>query len=131
MSPPAADGPGDNNRNGGGVEPIGAALLTERGERFLRAGTVFDVGADLVASSEAIDGAYRGATNKTARLSTVYGKLPDTTARPAVAAALADVEDDADRAVARHETVRTELERLGSRLVNDRLEIEAIAACSS
>ena len=61
-------------------------------------------------------------------LSTVYGKLPDTTARPAVAAALADVEDDADRAVARYETVRTELERLGSRLVNDRLEIEAIAA---
>jgi hypothetical protein len=68
------------------------------------------------------------ATEKTDRLEILYGRLPSSTARPAVAAALADLEDDLDHAVERFEKVRAALEVQGEVLTRDGLDVSAIAA---
>ena len=119
---------GENVISATALTPIGSAMLTERGERLLRAGPALDATVQLESSIATMDQAYDTAVAKTERLGTIYDSLPESVARPAVAAALADVERDPTRAVARYEAVRVELERLGSRLVKDNLAIEAIAA---
>ena len=107
---------------------LGSAIITDRGARFLRAGPAMDPDQGLAATVVMMDSNYSRAEAKTERLAAVYAKLPSSSVRPAVAAALADVHDDPEVAVGQYEAVRTELTRLGNRLENDGLSIEAIAA---
>ncbi len=106
----------------------GAALATDFGERFLRAAPAFDPGASASDSAAELDRAYAAATAKTDALEQLYDKLPDTAARPAVAAALADLGDDLDNAVERYAKVQDALEQEGRTLKQDGLDLDAIAA---
>ena len=54
---------------------VGFALLSERGERFLRAGAAMDEDESLAASVAIMDTSYDEARTKTDRLSTVYDQL--------------------------------------------------------
>jgi uncharacterized membrane protein YgcG len=106
----------------------GPALLTDFGERFLRASPALDPGADATEAAAELDRAYATATAKTEALEQLYDKLPDNAARPAVAAALADLGDDLDDSVERYARVQHELERIGKTLKQDGLDLDAIAA---
>ncbi len=106
----------------------GYALVTDRGERFHRAGPALDPAATVADSVEEMESAYATAVAKSETMTTLYERLPSSSARPAVAAALADVTDDPDTAYAEYERVRTELERLGDALESDGLVLPAIAA---
>jgi hypothetical protein len=106
----------------------GPALLTDFGERFLRASPALEPGSDAAAAAAELDQAYATATAKTEALEQLYEKLPDNAARPAVAAALADLGDDLDNSVERYATVQHELERIGQTLKQDGLDLDAIAA---
>ncbi|MFH2073562.1 MAG: TPM domain-containing protein, partial [Actinomycetota bacterium] len=107
---------------------IGPALVTDLGERLHRAAAALDLEAPLAASVAELEAAYAAARTKTDRLKAVYDGLPDGTTRPAVAAALADLDDDPDDAIARYELVREELEAQGDVLAGDGLQLPAIAA---
>ena len=107
---------------------LGDATLTELGERLARSGPALDPQEPLEASLAELAVAYEAAEVKANRLERLYEALPASTTRPAVAAALADIGDDPDAAVARFETVRSELESAGSRLETDGLDVPAIAA---
>ncbi|MCJ7725408.1 MAG: TPM domain-containing protein, partial [Acidimicrobiia bacterium] len=107
---------------------IGPTLVTDLGERMHRAAPALDSGADLGASIAELEAAYSTAGEKTARLRVVYDRLPSGTTRPAVAAALADLDEDPDAAIERYETVRADLEREGGVLSSDGLQLPAIAA---
>ena len=106
----------------------GPALLTDFGERFLRASPALDPGSDAATAAAELDRAYATATAKTEALEQLYDKLPDNAARPAVAAALADLGDDLDNSVERYAKVQHELERIGQTLKQDGLDLDAIAA---
>ncbi|MBA2338258.1 MAG: TPM domain-containing protein, partial [Acidimicrobiia bacterium] len=108
--------------------PIGDALLTDAGTRFLRVAPALEGEALASASVAELDALYRAAETKTERLTTMYEKLPASTARPAVAAALSDLDDDLDTAAARYEKARVTLEEQGSALTADGLAIPAVAA---
>ncbi len=107
---------------------VGAALLTDEGERFLEAGPVLDTSAPLRDSIDQLDLVYATAKEKAQRLETLYEQLPSSTTRPAVAAALADLTDDPDAAYRQYETLRQTLETKGSMLNRDGLSIPAITA---
>ena len=107
---------------------VGAARLTDLGERLLRAAAAFDGAAPLASSIAEMDAAYAIASDKTERLERLYARLPAGTARPAVAAALADIDNDVDSAVAQYEKLRLYLDDHGDALEGDGLEIPAIAA---
>ena len=107
---------------------IGWVVVTVRGRRFSETVPAFDPDAPLVESIGELEAAYRTATDKTNRLELLYDRLPASTARPAVAAALADVDDDPATAVARYEQIRTELAGGEAALVADGLDVAAIAA---
>ena len=106
----------------------GDAVISDLGDRFLRAASVLDPTAPLADSIKALESAYTEAKQKTGALESIYDQLPISSARPAVAAALADVEDDPDSAVARYEKLRIELAAEGDALERDGLSIPAIAA---
>jgi hypothetical protein len=107
---------------------LGPALLTDFGDRFLRAAPAFDPGVSAAESAGELDRAYATATTKTDVLEQLYEKLPDSAARPAVAAALADLGDDLDNSVERYARVQHALERRGRTLKQDGLDLDAIAA---
>ena len=106
----------------------GAALLTDEGERFLQAGPALDDSLDVDESIAELGAAYGTATAKTDRLEALYDKLPQSTTRPAVAAALADLDHDLDEAYEDYERLRVHLEERGTALKADGLDIPAIAA---
>ncbi len=107
---------------------IGPVVATSLGVAIAEAASVLDNDAPLGDST----GRYRAVADearvKAGRLEDLYDRLPDSTARPAVAAALADLTDDVDTAVARYETVRRQLDREGSALVDDGLDPAGVAA---
>ncbi|HSM01100.1 MAG TPA: TPM domain-containing protein [Acidimicrobiia bacterium] len=107
---------------------VGWVGITDLGARMLRAATALDPDASLSDSITELEAARAVATEKTERLETLYRRLPASTARPAVAAALADLDDDVDEAVRRYETLRTHLEEEGDVLARDGLDIPAITA---
>jgi hypothetical protein len=108
--------------------PLGFIHATPLGLAFADTAPVLDAAAPL---SESV-AEYRAASNeaeaKAARMERLYEELPESTARPAVAAALADLDDDPDTAVARYEKVRKRLGKGGSSLETDGLDPAAIAA---
>ncbi|MBT8216139.1 MAG: TPM domain-containing protein [Acidimicrobiia bacterium] len=106
----------------------GAALVTDFGERYLRASPALDAAMPAAESALELDTAYDAATTKTRALEELYDKLPDSAARPAVAAALADLGDDLDNSVERYARVQDALERRGRNLKQDGLDLDAIAA---
>ncbi|NNC41502.1 MAG: TPM domain-containing protein, partial [Acidimicrobiia bacterium] len=106
----------------------GYAILTDLGERFLKAAPVLRDEKSVGSAIASLEDAYATATAKTATLETLYAQLPSSSARPAVAAALADVDPDADRAFNRYERVRQELEEKGAALKQDKLDVAAVAA---
>jgi len=108
--------------------PLGFADLTDAGERLLRAAPALDGTVPLATSLEELGRVYSTATAKTERLQTLYASLPDSTTRPAVAAALADLSEEPAAAFERYEQVRTDLSSTGALLTRDGLSIPAIAA---
>jgi hypothetical protein len=106
----------------------GPVALTDLADRFLEAAPAFDPAAPLPSSLDEFANVYETATLKTDRLEKLIERLPDTTARPAVAAALADVSDDLDASVEEYEQLRQKLKTIGSALEADGLDIPAIAA---
>jgi hypothetical protein len=108
--------------------PAGWAGVTDFGARLLRAAPALDPAATLGESVREIEAARAVAAEKTTRLEALYDELPASTARPAVAAALADLDDDVGAAVARFEAVRSALEDEGDLLERDGLDVPAIAA---
>jgi uncharacterized membrane protein YgcG len=107
---------------------IGHVAVTDLGERLHRAAGALDPEHPLQYSVTELEGAYATAREKTERLGRLYEAIPESTARPAVAAALADLDDDVDAAVEEYEKVRSALEKRGKVLASDGLEIAAIAA---
>jgi len=107
---------------------IGATFVTFLGERMHRAAAALDTESSLETSVAELQAAYETARAKTDRLETVYESLPAGSTRPAVAAALADLDDDPAAAIDRYELVRLELEDEGQALANDGLQLPAIAA---
>ena len=108
--------------------PIGWVVVTERGRRFTETVPAFDPDAPLAESIAELEAASRTAAGKTARLEALYEQLPDSTARPAVAAALADIDDDPVNAVERYERIRTKLAAGETALIADGLDTAGIAA---
>ena len=108
--------------------PIGTVALTDLGTRFLRVAPVLLAEASISDSVAELNEAYQAAEVKATKLETLYGKLPSSTTRPAVAAALADLEDDPESAARRYEEVRQRLEEEGESLKADGLAVPAIAA---
>ncbi len=107
---------------------IGWALMTDEGERFLEAGPVLPTGESLQSSLEQLELVYATAKDKAARMESLYQQLPSSTTRPAVAAALADLSEDADASYRTYEALRQTLESKGSMLSRDGLSIPAITA---
>lgn len=107
---------------------IGWTLVTDDGERFLEAGPVLETGDSLRDSLAQLDLVYSIAREKADRMESLYSQLPSSTTRPAVAAALADLSDDADASYASYEALRQTLEANGSMLSRDGLSIPAITA---
>ena len=106
----------------------GWAGVTDLGARMLRAAPALDPQASLDASIAELEASRATATEKVGRLETLYRSLPKSTARPAVAAALADLDTDVAGATARYERVRKQLEDEGDVLARDGLDIAAVAA---
>jgi uncharacterized membrane protein YgcG len=107
---------------------LGWMAPTDAGERFVQSAAALDHEATLSASLSELESVYARAREKTDRLETLYGKLPSSTTRPAVAAALADLETSVDTSYEDYERVRIELESAGDVLARDGLDIPAIAA---
>lgn len=106
----------------------GPAIITDLGERFVSASPVLPDDVPIEDSIERLEKAYADATARTTRLEEVYAQLPVDKARPAVAAALVDLEDDVDDAVADYERVRAALTERAPELEGDGLSIPAVAA---
>ena len=108
--------------------PLGWIGVTDLGRRFLESAPALGDDELLAPALIEIDAAYATAAAKTARLEDVYKVLPASTARPAVAAALADLDDDPAAAVSAYQRLRSRLLRTDKDLVADGLEPSAIAA---
>jgi hypothetical protein len=106
----------------------GMASLTDAADRLLEAASALDPTKPLSESLSEYAQVNDTAAQKTAKLEELLDRLPDTTARPAVAAALADVSDDLDASVEEYEVLRQRLEREGTALAADGLDVPAIAA---
>ena len=107
---------------------VGSVAITELGDRLLQTAPALDGTQPLTDSISEMDGAFHTAEAKADRLATLYHRLDQSVARPAVAAALADLDDDLDGAVDRYEKLRRYLEDHGDILTRDGLEVPAIAA---
>ena len=108
--------------------PIGDVVPTSLGAAIAEAAAAFDRAAPLSESVAEYRAASSEADVKTHRLEQLYEQLPESTARPAIAAALADLDDDTARAVDRYEEVRTALGAEAAGLTADGLDPAAIAA---
>ena len=108
--------------------PVGPALITDLGERVLKSAPVLPPTAPLEETVDRIESTYQTAATKVERLEQLYNALPESATRPAVAAALADLDDDPSQAAERYERVRVELEEFGGELRADGLELPGIAA---
>jgi len=108
--------------------PVGWLSATDLGRRFLETTPALESGEQLGTALIEIDAAFSAATAKTARLETVYAALPASTVRPAVAAALADLDDDPAAAISAYQRLRTRLLRRDGDIAADGLEASAIAA---
>ncbi len=106
---------------------FGATVVSDRGERFLKAAPVIDT-EDLDEALAELDSAYDEAQTTVTRLDVIYERLPANAARPAVAAALTDLDDDPAHAVDRFEQVRRDLKERSALLERDQLDIDSIAA---
>jgi len=108
--------------------PIGETIVTELGEALVESAAIFEPGSAFTESVAMLERANQVAATKTARLEDAYYRLTDSIARPAVAAALADVSDDIAGSVSVYEQVRIELNRKGGSLRQDGLDTDALAA---
>ncbi len=106
---------------------FGAVVVSDRGERLLKAAPVIDA-EDLDDALVELDAAYDEAQQTVSRLDIIHEKLPDNAARPAVAAALTDLDEDPAQAVHRYEKVRLELKERSALLERDQLDVDSIAA---
>ncbi|MDH3193322.1 MAG: TPM domain-containing protein, partial [Acidimicrobiia bacterium] len=106
--------------------PIGPVIVNDLGERVVQAGPVLVPGAPILDSVNEVDSAYVTAADKATRLKLIRDRLDENEARPAVSAALVDLEDDAEAALARYEGVLDTLEK--SQLKQDGLSVPAVAA---
>ena len=106
---------------------FGATVVSDRGERFLKSVPVIDAETLDDALAE-LDAAYDEAQHKVSRLDIIHARLPDNAARPAVAAALTDLDDDPSQAVNRYEQVRRDLKERSALLERDQLDVDSIAA---
>jgi hypothetical protein len=108
--------------------PIGDVVPTQLGTAIAEAAAAFDRTVPLSESVAEYRAASAEADVKTHRLEQLYEELPQSTARPAIAAALADLDEDTARAVERYEEVRTALGAEAAGLTADGLDPAAIAA---
>ncbi len=108
--------------------PIGEVVPTLLGGRFAEASAAFDRSVPLSESVAEYRAASSEADIKVQRLEYLYEELPESTARPAIAAALADLDDDTKLAVSRYEKVRKSLATKSAGLKADGLDPAAIAA---
>ena len=106
----------------------GPVIVTDLGERFVRASPVLPDDVALTQSLDMLNSAYAEATAKTDRLEEIYESLPVDKARPAVAAALVDLEDDVGDAVSKYEQLRAVLNEQAPELERDGLSVPAVAA---
>ena len=107
---------------------IGHVVATKVGVGIAEAGAVLDPESPLSDTATLYRTMADEAKQKAGRLEELYERLPDSTARPAVAAALADLTTDVDAAVSRYEAVRNQLDKEGSVLVDDGLDPAGVAA---
>jgi hypothetical protein len=108
--------------------PAGEAAVTDTGRRLLEASVALDRDATAATTIAEVAGVYESAAMKTHRMESLYAQLPADTTRPAVAAALADLVDEPETAVARYEKVRVALTAAGETLAADGIAIPALAA---
>jgi uncharacterized membrane protein YgcG len=108
--------------------PIGDVVTTTLGAGLAEAAPGFPPDAPLSASVAEYRAALFEADAKVRRLEDLYERLPPSTARPAIAAALADLEDDTNSAVGRYESIRKALDTKAAGLTADGLDPAAIAA---
>ncbi|MFO7549494.1 MAG: TPM domain-containing protein [Acidimicrobiia bacterium] len=108
--------------------PIGAAVVTDLGERLLQARPLLDADHPLDESVADLEGAYATAAEKAGRMERLYEVLPPVEARPAVAAALTDFDDDPEEAVRRYQGLLDRLQAEGKELADDGLDLPAVAA---
>ncbi len=108
--------------------PIGYVSLTALGLAVADAAPTFEGELPLSESVAEYRAASAEAEVKVARLERLYDHLPESTARPAVAAALADLDDNTDHAIERYESVRGSLASDAAGLTADGLDPAAIAA---
>ena len=108
--------------------PIGEVIPTPLGGGFAEAASAFDREVPLSESVAEYQAASAEADVKVQRLEYLYEELPESTARPAIAAALADLDDDTKLAVSRYEKVRKALTATSAGLKADGLDPAAIAA---
>ncbi|MCZ6460990.1 MAG: TPM domain-containing protein [Actinobacteria bacterium] len=107
---------------------IGHVVATRVGVEIAEAGAVLDPESPLSDAATLYRTMADEAKQKAGRLEELYERLPDSTARPAVAAALADLTTDVDAAVSRYEALRNQLDKGGSVLVDDGLDPAGVAA---
>jgi len=108
--------------------PIGEVVPTPLGGGFAEAASAFDQEVALSASVAEYRAASSEADAKVQRLERLYEELPASTARPAIAAALADLDDNTELSVSRYEKVRKALATKSAGLKADGLDPAAIAA---
>lgn len=108
--------------------PIGSVVPTPLGGGFAEAAPAFDRSIPLSESVAEYQAASSEADTKVRRLEYLYEELHESTARPAIAAALADLDDDTALAVSRYEKVRKALGAKSAGLKADGLDPAAIAA---
>jgi hypothetical protein len=107
---------------------IGYVSVTPLGLAVADAAPTFAGDAPLSESVAEYRAASAEAEVKIDRLERLYERLPESTARPAVAAALADLGDNTDHAIERYESVRASLASDAAGLTADGLDPAAIAA---
>lgn len=107
---------------------LGQVVATRTGIEIAEAGPVLDTEALLSENTALYRAMADEAQRKASRLEELYERLPDSAARPAVAAALADLSSHVDSAVTRYEKLRAQLDKTGSALVDDGLDPAGIAA---
>ncbi|MEN8234532.1 MAG: TPM domain-containing protein [Actinomycetota bacterium] len=108
--------------------PIGHIAATPLGLGFADAIPAFRADAPLSESVAEYRTASNEAERKIERLERLYERLPESTARPAIAAALTDLDENTDDAIARYESVRAALGGKEAGLEADGLDPAAIAA---
>ncbi len=108
--------------------PIGDVSVTPLGLAVADAAPALDGTTPLSESVAEYRAASAEAEVKVDRLERLYELLPESTARPAVAAALADLDNDTDHAIERYESVRVSLASEAAGLTADGLDPAAIAA---